>query len=273
MKLFETLKTISIGSISLASLLSAILLYLVCRLIIHIVSKIVSKALSRSRLDDALKGFVSTAVKAVLWVVAIIIIAGALGINTASLVAVVSIAGLALSLSVQNVMSNLFSGITLLLVRPFKAGDYVTIGANSGTVKSITLFYTVIDTLDNKTISIPNSDVTSASVVNYSAEPLRRVDLIYSASYDSPTEAVYTAIRDAAAQDERILSAPEAPADPFVAINAYKDSAIDYVVRVWCRGEDYWNVYFGMNERVRESFERHGVEMTYNHVNVHMIRE
>ena len=258
----------ALGTSGAKSVLSAIITFLICLIAVNCVTKITDKLLDRSKLDGALKGFVRTAVKIVLWALAIVIVAGALGIPTASLVAVISIAGLALSLSVQNIMSNLFSGITLLITKPFGEGDLVDIGANNGTIKSIGLFYTVIDTLDNRYVSIPNSDVTAASIVNYSREPLRRGDLTFNTSYDAKTEDVRAAILEAAKEDSKIKADPE----PFIVIGQYKDSTVEYIVRVWCDNADYWDVYFGMNERVRESFTRNGIALSYPRVNVHMMQ-
>lgn len=258
----------ALGTSGAKSVLSAIITFLICLIAVNGVTKITDKLLDRSKLDGSLKGFVRTAVKIVLWALAIVIVAGALGIPTASLVAVISIAGLALSLSVQNIMSNLFSGITLLITKPFGEGDLVDIGANNGTVKSVGLFYTVIDTLDNRYVSIPNSDVTAASIVNYSREPLRRVDLTFNTSYDAKTEDVRAAILEAAKEDSKIKADPE----PFIVIGQYKDSTVEYIVRVWCDNADYWDVYFGMNERVRESFARNGVKLSFPNVNVRVIQ-
>jgi small conductance mechanosensitive channel len=259
----------ALGLSGLSSVVSAIIVFLICVIAIKIITTIVGKALDRSKkMDGALVGFLKTALKIVLWVIAIITVAKYLGIDTASLVAVLSIAGLALSLSVQNILANLFSGITLLINHPFRQGDLVDIGANTGTVSNIGLFYTVIHTLDNRVVSIPNSDVTSSVIVNYNTEPLRRVDMTFDAAYSAATADVKAAILDAAQADSRILSEPA----PFIVIGTYRDSSIQYIVRLWCKKEDYWDVYFGMNERVRESFEKHGVSMTYENVNVHIIQ-
>ncbi len=260
----------AIGLAGASNIVSAIVIFLICLIAIKVLTAVTGKLLDKSnKLDGTLKGFVKTAMKIVLWALAIIIVAEAVGINTASLVAVLSVAGLALSLSVQNIMSNLFSGITLLITRPFVQGDLIEVGANLGTVKSIGLFYTVIDTLDSRVITIPNGDVTAASIVNYSRNPLRRVDLTFNASYDSPTESVKAAILEAIAEDSRISDFQP----PFVVIGAYKDSTIEYIVRVWCNNADYWDVYFGLNERVREAFERKGVKMSYAHMNVHIVND
>lgn len=259
----------NLGISGASVVLSAIVVFLVCLIAIKLIMKAVEKLLSRSKkMDTVLQGFLKTVVRVALWALAIVIIAGTLGIPTASLVAVISIAGLALSLSVQNLLSNLFSGITLLITKPFGAGDLVDIGAHTGLIKTIGLFYTVLDTLDNRVVSIPNSDVTGASVVNYSRNPLRRVDMTFNASYDDSTEAVRAAILEAAQADDKILADPA----PFIVIGQYKESSVEYIVRLWCNNADYWDVYFGMNERVRERFAANGVHMTYNHVNVHMVQ-
>jgi len=259
----------SLGQSGISVVISAVIVFLICLIAIKLITKATEKILSRSKkMDGVLQGFIRTVIKIALWALAIVIIAGTLGIPTASLVAVISIAGLALSLSVQNILSNLFSGITLLITKPFGAGDFVDVGGNTGTVKSVGLFYTVLDTLDNRVVSIPNGDVTGAAIVNYSRNPLRRVDMTFNASYDDSTEAVRAAILEAAKADSRILPDPA----PFIVIGEYKDSSIEYIVRVWCNNADYWDVYFGMNERVRERFEANGVHMTYGHINVHMVQ-
>lgn len=266
----KELSKISIGSIALDKLLSGVFALVVCLLCIWLLMKLTDKALANSkRLDGALRGFIRSVVKAAMWIITGIIVADSLGIPTTSLVALVSVAGLALSLSIQNIMSNLFSGVTLLMAKPFTAGDFVDIGGKAGTIKIVGMFYTVMDTGDNSVISIPNGDVTSSSVINYSKEPMRRVDMRFEASYDAPTAEVKAAIMDAIAADERISAEPA----PFIALSAYKSSSIEYLVRIWCQNSDYWSVHYGMNERVRECFAAHGVEMSYEHMNVHILEK
>ena len=267
---FETISAFKIGEISISSLLSALLTLVICFIFIKIVTAGINKALGKSKkLDATLRGFVTSAIKAVLWVIALIIVANALGINTSSLVALVSVVGLALSLSVQNILSNLFSGLTLLITKPFAAGDFVEVGGKTGLVKTVGLFYTQLDTLDNVAVSIPNSDVTAAAVNNYSREELRRVDRTFTTSYECTTDEVKAAIADAISKDERILQDPA----PFVRLIDYKGSTVEYVVRVWCKSADYWTVYFNLNENVRESFAKHGVKFSYEHVNVHIVEK
>ncbi len=267
--MFEFFATLGLSG--LGTVLRAIIIFLICYIAIKLLMKIVDKLLDKSKkLDGTLIGFIKTACSIALWVLAIIIVADSLGIDTASLVAVVSIAGLALSLAIQNVAANLFSGITLLMTKPFGQGDLIEVGGSLGTVKSVGLFYTVIDTVDNRVVSIPNGDVTAAAVVNYSREPLRRVDWTFNVAYDNATETVKAAILEAIGEDSRVCSEPEAP---FVVIGAYKESTIEFIVRVWCKNEDYWDVYFGLNERVRGAFDRHGVKRSYAHMNVHIVEK
>ena len=263
----ENLNTLT-GNLALDTLLSGIVTFLVCLIAMRIIKALVSRALSKAtRLDVPVKNLITKLVTTLLWALTVIIVAGAFGINATSLVAVLSVAGLALSLSVQNLLSNFFSGIMLLINKPFREGDLIELGDKVGTVKTVGFFNTVLNTPDNVSIAIPNGDLTGTAIKNYSREENRRVDLSFCAAYDAPTETVKKAILEAVAADKRILAEPA----PFVRLLAYEDSSIRYVVRVWVKNADYWDVYFDLNEQMRESFARNGVEMSYQHVNVHMV--
>lgn len=257
-------------SVQFMSIIEAIALFVICCVVIKLLRKAIGKLLDRSRhLDPSLKSFFNSAVNVLLWAVAVMIIASALGVNITSLVAILSVAGVALSLALQGLLSNIFSGITILASRPIAVGNFVEIGGVSGTVKTIGLFYTCIATVDNKIIYVPNGDITGSKIINYSAEPLRRVDLAICTSYDCTTEAVRSAISGAIAKTDKTVAEPA----PFIALAAYNASNIEYTVRVWCKTEDYWDVYFGLNENIRESFRDNGIEMTYEHLNVHVVKE
>ena len=270
MPFLESLKDVYIGTMPLSTLFGALITFLICLVVISIILKIVSRALNGAKkMGRTMKNFLLSAVKIALWVIAVIIIAGELGIPTASLVALLSVAGLALSLSVQGLLGNLFSGLTLLMTHPFAEGNFVEVAGKTGVVKSIGMLYTTISTLDNVVISIPNSDVVGSAINNYSADPLRRVDMLFCAAYSEPTEKVKSAIMEVIQADSRILEDPA----PFVALNEYKESVVEYVVRVWVKNADYWDVHFSLNEKVRESFARNGVAMSYAHVNVHLVEK
>ena len=256
----------SLGSLSLGNLISALITLLICILAIRLVMRLARRIAGRSRLSESLSNFMLKALKIVLEFIAILIVADSIGINVTSLLAVFSLLGLALSLSVQNCLSNLMSGITILLTKPFEDGDFIEAGV-SGTVKDIGLIYTQIRTVDNKLIFVPNSELSASKVVNYSREPNRRVDLTFGADYACPIEDVKAALRTAVSRVEGILPEPE----PFVRVAEYAASNIGYAVRVWCRNADYWNVYYDLLEAVAKAFDEAGVSMSYEHVNVHVL--
>ena len=174
---------------------------------------------------------------------------------------------LSVSLALQNILGNVIGGFTILYTRPFHSGDFVEIAGQSGTVREINMTYTMLVTGDNKQVSIPNSAVVAAQIVNYSAEGTRRMDIAVSASYDAPTQKVIDALVLAGTVDNALLE----PA-PFAAVSSYGDSAIGYILRVWAKCEDYWDVYFVVNQRVKDIFDQQGIEMTYPHLNVHLDR-
>lgn len=243
----------------------AILVFIVCRIAMNLLMKAADGVFAKTNLNEGIVGFARTAVKVALWALTIIIVAESLGIDTTSLVAVVSVISLALSLSVQNILTDVFSGVTILLSRPFEVGQFVEIAGVSGTVTAVSIMRTTLETGDRKEIHIPNSEITASKVINYSSEPLRRVDMTFSASYDAPTALVKQALLEAMAADERILTDPA----PFVGLSTYNPNDITYVARAWCAGADYWGVYFDLNERVREVYAKYGIQFTYPHIIVH----
>ena len=254
----DEIKNSLLHSLSIERLVMALVLLLICVVLMRIIKHAVNKTLAKSKkMDSTLKAFVNPAVTIVLWIITAILVADVLGIPTTSLVAAFSVVGLALSLSVQNIMANLFSGMTLLASRPFVVGNFVEIAGRMGTVKSIGLFYTTLDTVDNMVVSLPNADVTASSIVNYNAESTRRVDMLFRAGYEDETELVKSAIMDAVSQDNRILTEPA----PFTAINGYKANGVEYAVKLWVKSEDYWPVYYNMNENVRTQFKNKGITM------------
>ena len=194
------------------------------------------------------------------------VVAGSLGIDTSSLLAVLSVAGLAASLALQDSLSNLASGINILLTKPFVVGDYITTGSYSGTVEEIRIAYTKLTTPENQVVMIPNRTVTASVITNYSSEGKRRLDLTISASYDAPTELVKEALREA-------IDVPQVLKDEpiFIRLTNYGESAIDYTLRVWTPTAQYWDARFDILERIRDAFAKRNIEMTYPHLNVHTL--
>ena len=248
-------------------ILAAVIALIVCVIAIKIIMRILRRIVERSKISGSLGNFLLKLAKIALDFVAILIVAGSLGFDVTALLAVFSLLGLALSLSVQSSLTNLMSGIVILLTKPFEAGDFVETDGVSGTVKNIGLFYTELTTLDNKTIFAPNSDLSASKIINYTREPNRRVDLKFGASYDCPVQTVMEALRGMVCEIPGVLEEPA----PAVLVENYGSSSIEYTVRAWCRHEDYWDVYYAINEAVPAAFEKAGVKMTYEHVNVHMV--
>ena len=257
------------GMFTWDNLLSAAIALVVCILAIMIIMKILRKMFSRSKMEPSLAGFILKVIKIALEFAAIMIVAGSLGFDVTALLAVFSLLGLAISLSVQNLLGNLVSGVVLLMNKPIRDGDYIQAGGAEGVVKNIGLFYTELTTLDNKTVSVPNSDLSAGQIVNFTREPNRRVDLVVGASYDCDTEDVKKALYDAIARTDKVLADPA----PQVLVEEFGASVIKYTVRAWCKHEDYWDVHYGINDNVLAAFNDAGVKMSYEHVNVHMIQD
>lgn len=234
-------------------------------LAVRVVLKVLEKTLQKSKLEKAAHTLIVSLAKAALYILLGLIVASSLGIDVTSIVALASVLTLALSLALQNMVSNIIGGFTILYTHPFHSGDYVEIAGQGGTVKEINMTYTVLATPDQKIISIPNSAVVAAQITNYSEAETRRVDVVASASYDAPTQQVIDALVQAGTVDKVLLD----PA-PMAVITSYGDSAIQYALRVWVKNADYWDVYFAVNKRVKDIFDEQGIQMTYPHINVHL---
>lgn len=259
----------ALKGLSLSSVLKITVLAVVLLAVIRLLNGLFLKFLSKSKIDKSLHGFLRAAVKILMYLIAAMILAGSLSIDVTSLIALLSVAGLALSLAIQGALSNLAGGIVILTTKPLHVGDYVTIGSEEGTVEEIGMTYTKLMTWDRRMIFIPNSTVTSSNVVNYTVGGKRRVDLTVTASYDSEIETVKTALRAAAASVPQLL--PDEPV--FARVTGYKESSIEYALRGWCQNEDYWDAYFNLLEAVKVSFDQAGVQMSYPHLNVHMMKD
>lgn len=255
----------TLGAFALSSLLPAVIIAVIGILLVQILLAVVNKCLAKSKLEKAAHSLILSLVKVVCYVIVMLIVASRLGIDVTSVVALASVLTLAVSLALQNMLSNVIGGFTLLYTKPFSSGDFVEIAGQSGTVEEIGLTYTKLATADNKMVSIPNSAVVAAQIINYSIAGTRRVDVSVCASYDAPIEDVLAALRDAG----KVPTALETPA-PFAAVKNYGESTIEYVLQVWCTADDYWTTLFDTNKNVKAVFEAQGVKMSYPHINVHM---
>ena len=248
-----------LGANALSKIIAAAILLIVCVVFIKLLMRLTGRLLEKSKIHTTMHSFIRTLVKLVLVFIAIMLIAGTLGIDTSSLLAIFSIAGLAVSLSVQSALTNMTSAVMLLTSKPYQVGDFVEISSLQGTVREIGILSTKLVTIDGRLISIPNSQAVSGSITNFSTEEDRRVVLSVSASYDDDIEKVK------AAQDPRVL-----PIEPvFARVSSYGDNAIEYTLRFWVKNADYWSVYFDVLENVKRVFDEDGISMTYPHLVVH----
>lgn len=263
--MLDTLFASLSGSLFFKKLMGTVLILVIGVLIIRVIMRIITAALEKSHLEKAAHSLIFSLARAAMYILLFLIAASQMGIDVSSIVALASVLTLALSLALQNMVSNLIGGFVILYTHPFHSGDYVEIAGQGGTVKEISMTYTVLATPDNRIISIPNSAVAAAQVVNYSSADSRRVELTVTASYDAPTQKVLDALVLAGTVDNALLN----PA-PSAVIVSYDDSAIRYSLRIWVKPGDYWDVYFQVNQRIKDIFDQQGIEMTYPHLNVHL---
>ena len=258
----------AVGGYSLSKILSALVTLLVCLIAVRLIMKIVTRLLSRmQKVNERLQKVIRTSVKVLLYVLTVIITAEALGVNTSSLTALLSVLTLGITLAAEDILGNVAGGLVILSSHPFSIGDFIEADSTSGTVEEINLNHTKLVTPEGVLVMLPNKELASSKVSNYTLLGRRRVTRKVTASYDAPTETVKAACREALAQTEHILEDPA----PSVYLTNYGDSSIEYTVYCWATPENYWDVHFALGERLRETFAAHGVEMTYDHLNVHIV--
>lgn len=233
------------------------------KLVLHFVRKVLKK----SRVPAAVHSILMTLLRVLLDLVVVLAALNALGIPVTSFIALLSLAGLAISLALQGVLGNLASGLIVVGSRPFDVGDVIEHDGIAGTVREIRMMHTVVETFDGKMVYIPNSSISGGRVVNVTQTGRRRVEISVSASYNQPPAQVRKAIGDAIARTEGILEDPT----PAVFLDSYGDSAINYGIRVWTASENYMNVKNTLTELLYSTFAENRVEMTYPHINVHQV--
>ena len=260
---------VAIGQITLGGLFAAIITLVVCLLVTRIVMRFLTRLLGKTRLDANVKKYVLGALKFLLYTLTILIVADSLGIPVTSLVALLSVVSLALSLAVQDVLANVASGLVVLTTKPFHVGDYVETSGGEGTVREISLTHTLLDTVGGQRVLVPNSTVAAGTITNYSALVNRRVAHTVTVSYDAPTEDVLAALLSVAESTEGFLADPA----PLAAIEEYGESGIKYVLRFWVPGSVYWDAHYQSLAAIRTVFAERGIEMTYNHLNVHILNQ
>ena len=260
---------LSLQALSLEHILRTVLALVIGVAAIKLILRAVDRILARNTSLASIHRYLRSAASIVLWLLLALVLLGSLGVEMTSIIALLSVAGLAVSLALQNTLSNLAGGIMLLVSKPMTIGDYVEIGSVSGTVSMIGLSYSTLVTVENKEIYIPNSQLSSATIINYTRLGRRRMEITVSASYQDKAEDVKAALADAVSQFPTILQDPA----PEIRLCGYGDSGVNYLVRAWTATGDYWDTYYRLLEAVLPAFRRHGVSMPYPQMDIHLRQE
>lgn len=253
----------------LVKLVVALCFYFVGRWLIRRVVRLLDRTFERRQLDVSLRSFIRNTAAVVLTLVLVLIVVQTLGVNVTSLIAIFSAATLAIGMALSGTAQNFAGGVMILMVKPYRVGDYITAQGQSGTVQEIKLFSTVITTVDNRTIYIPNNVIATAIIDNYSTAPTRRVDWTLSLAYGDDFEAARQTILRLMEEDERILKEPA----PVVWLTTLAESAITVSVRVWTGNSELWDVYFEYNELFYKELPKAGFHFAYPQMDIHIKNE
>ena len=234
--------------------------------LVHWVMKFLEQYEKRINMEPTIKGFIKKLVRVLLYILVILTTVSIMGIPMTSIVTLLASAGVAVSLAMQGVLSNLIGGFILILFKPIRTGEFIRVGENEGTVKAIGTFYTELATIDNKHINLPNSSLTNAAIINYSREGTRRLDLTFSVSYESDMDQVYEVLNRVIDEEDRLLQDPA----PAVNLNKCGDSSLDFLLRAWVTTENYWPVFFSLTENGKRALDRAGISIPYPQMDVHM---
>ena len=247
----------------------AILVFFIGRMIASAVTKGTRKVMEKASLEPMLVNFLSNIIGSVLLLLVVVFSLSQLGVDTTSLVALLGAAGLAVGLALKDSLSHFAAGVMLILFRPFKVGDFCELDSEMGTVEQITILHTRLKTPDNKVITIPNGNVFSSTMTNFSEQPTRRADMVFGIGYGSDLLKAKQILEEMCAADERILADPA----PKIAIGELADSSVNIICRPWVNSGDLWPVIWDMNERVKLRFDEEGIEIPFPQVSVHMEKD
>lgn len=263
----EFFKTIfqTLSGFTMQRLLPAILICAAGLLIIFILTKLINKLIRRTKLENPASKLLMSVVRIALYLLLALIVASSLGIDVTGVIALASVLTLAVSLAVQDALSNIIGGFTLICTKPFTVGDFVEIGGQSGTVTSIGLNYTKLLTADRKTVSMPNRTIVSSQIINFTVEGTRRVDININVAYGNEPDDVIEALKKAA----QVPTALQEPV-PYAAVSVYNESTVGYILQVWCTADNYWTTMHTINCNIRSVFKEADIRMTYPHLNVHL---
>lgn len=262
-------KVVSFG----IKVLVAVALYFIGGWLIRRIKKMLQKIFEKHDfLDQAIESFIMSIAGIALWIILIIAIIGTLGIETTSFAALLAGGGMAIGLALNGTVQNFAGGIMILIFRPFKAGDFIEMQGFTGTVTEVTITSTKLTTTDNRVIIIPNGAISNGTINNYSHMPMRRLDITVDVEYGTSSEKTCELLQTLIKQDDRILTAETSgKADPFVALSSLKDSSIQFVVRVWVKSEDYWDVNYDLLKKIYEELPKNGVQFPYPKLDINIL--
>ncbi|HET8711857.1 MAG TPA: mechanosensitive ion channel domain-containing protein [Spongiibacteraceae bacterium] len=249
--------------------LLAIAVYVVGKWLAGLISRVIARTMTARGVDVTISSFTRNIVFYVLITIVVVAALGQLGVQTASFVAIIGAAGLAVGLALQGSLSNFAAGVLLIIFRPFKHGDYIEAGGTAGVVQEISIFSTILTTPDNKTVIVPNSAITGGNIVNYSTQGERRVDFMIGVSYSADISAVKAELEAIAAAEPRVI----ADKGVTIGVQALADSSVNFVFRVWTKTENYWDVYFAITEQIKRRFDAAGIQIPFPQMDVHVISE
>lgn len=250
-------------------LAGAILVWIIGSWVIKFIMKRFIKALEKSKTDDSLIPFLKGVVGMLLKVMLVISVLSMLGIQMTSFITILGAAGLAVGMALSGTLQNFAGGVMILIFKPFKPGDYIDAQGYDGIVSEIQIFNTILKTLDNKTVILPNGSLSTSAMVNYSTEKLRRVDWTIGIGYGDDADKARKVIAQMCADDKRILKDPEV----FIGVSELADSSVNFAVRAWVKAEDYWDVFFELNENVYKTFDKEGLNIPFPQMDVHVHKE
>ncbi|CAM3695345.1 mechanosensitive ion channel domain-containing protein [Rheinheimera salexigens] len=249
--------------------IAAIVIFYVGRLVAKVVKRLLERALLSRHIDKAVVSFMASIVYAIILIATVLMALSQVGVETTSFIAILGAAGLAIGLALQGSLANFASGILIILFRPFKSGDYIDAGGVSGTVDKIEIFQTIMTTPDNKRVIVPNAKITGGPITNYSAEPTRRVDILVGIAYDADLRLAKKLLEEIINADERVLPAPK----PLIAVAALADSSVNIHVRPWVNAADYWGMYWDTLEKIKLTFDEHGIGIPFPQMDVHIKKD
>ena len=246
--------------------IGAIVVLIIGLWIVKKATKSIGNMMEKRGIDDSLRPFLTSLIGTVLKLLVIISVMGMLGIEMTSFIAILGAAGLAIGMALSGTLQNFAGGVIILIFKPYKAGDFIEAQGHMGIVKEIQIFNTILTTVDNKTIIIPNGGLSTGSMTNFSTQPERRVDFTFGIAYGDDLNKAKQLIKDIAEKDERVLKDPE----PFIRMGEMADSSVNITTRLWVKGADYWDVYFDTMEAVYDAFNANGINIPFPQMDVHI---